>query len=81
VIILGRTIPSFRIALYQEKMQWKSFRNALDKSDRACFDRLFLASKLHISACMMAAKPVRIHAVLMAILLYQYKQLLLLRGV
>jgi hypothetical protein len=73
---MGRTIPSFRIALYQEERQWKSFRNALDKNGRRIFDRLFLASRLHISACMMAAKPVRIHCIMMAILLYQYKQIL-----
>jgi hypothetical protein len=77
---LGRTIPSFRIALMQEEKQWKLFRDALDKNEKSCFDRLFLASRLHISACMMAAKPVRIHAILMTILLYQYKQLLTLRG-
>ncbi len=73
---MGRTIPSFRIALMQEETTWKPFRDALDKKEKACFDRLFLASRLHISACMMAAKPVRIHAIMMAILLYQYKQLL-----
>ena len=77
---MGRTIPSFRIALMQEEMQWKSFRKALDKSERKTFDRLFLASRLHISACMMAAKPVRIHSIFMAILLYQYKQVLTMRG-
>jgi hypothetical protein len=77
---MGRTIPSFRIALMQEEVQWKSFRDALDKKERPVFDRLFLASRLHISACMMAAKPVRIHSIIMAILLYQYKQILSLGG-
>jgi hypothetical protein len=32
---MGRTIPSFRIALAIEKEEWKPFRNALDKSGRA----------------------------------------------
>jgi hypothetical protein len=77
---LGRTIPSFRIALYQEERLWRSFRAALDKSERARFDKLFLASRLHISACMMAARPVRIHCIMMAILLYQYKQFLSRKG-
>jgi hypothetical protein len=35
---MGRTIPSFRIALAMEKEEWKPFRNALDKSDRKKFD-------------------------------------------
>jgi len=35
---MGRTIPSFRIALaMDEKEEWKPFRNALDKSDRKEF--------------------------------------------
>jgi hypothetical protein len=32
---MGRTIPSFRIALaIEEKEEWKPFRNALDKLER-----------------------------------------------
>jgi hypothetical protein len=38
---MGRTIPSFRIALAIEKEEWKPFRNALDKSDRKKFDEMF----------------------------------------
>jgi hypothetical protein len=34
-LLMGRMIPSFRIALAMEKEEWKKpFRNALDKSDR-----------------------------------------------
>ena len=38
---MGRTVPSFRIALAMEKEEWKPFRNALDKSDRRKFDEMF----------------------------------------
>jgi hypothetical protein len=38
---MGRTVPSFRIALAMEKEEWKPFRNALDKSDRKKFDEMF----------------------------------------
>jgi hypothetical protein len=34
---MGRTIPSFRIALAMEKKEWKPSRDALDKSDRKKF--------------------------------------------
>jgi hypothetical protein len=34
---MGRTIPSFRIALEMEKEDWKPFRNALDNSDTKKF--------------------------------------------
>jgi hypothetical protein len=48
---MGRTIPSFRIALEMEKEEWKPFRNALDKSDRKKFDeRMFDIPRLYISA-------------------------------
>ncbi len=42
---MGRTIPSFRIALEMEKKEWKLFRNALDKKDRKDFDEMFEISR------------------------------------
>jgi hypothetical protein len=48
---MGRTIPSFRIALTIEKEEWKRFRNALDKSDRKKFDEMFDIPRFYISAC------------------------------
>jgi hypothetical protein len=48
---MGRTIPSFRIALAMEKEDWKPFRNALDKSDRKMFDDMFDIPRLYLSAC------------------------------
>ena len=44
---MGRTIPTFSIAIEHEKRRWKAFRNALyDKSDRKDFDRMFDIPKL-----------------------------------
>jgi hypothetical protein len=34
---MGRTTPSFRIALAMEKKEWTPFRNALDKEARKNF--------------------------------------------
>lgn len=48
---MGRTIPSFRIALAMEKEEWKPFRNALDKSDRKKFDEMWDIPRWYISAC------------------------------
>jgi hypothetical protein len=52
---MGRTIPSFRIALEMEERRWKPFRNALDKSDRKkfdeMFDEMFDIPRLYITAC------------------------------
>src|SRR5215204_4672848 len=72
---MGRTIPSFRIALAMEKEDWKPFRNALDKSDRKKFDEMFELPKFYISACSNSVQYVRLHPRLMSILLYNYKQL------
>jgi hypothetical protein len=72
---MGRTIPSFRMALELEKEDWKPFRNALDKSDRKKFDEMWDIPRLYTSACSYAANPVRLYPILMSILLYHYKQL------
>ena len=72
---MGRTMPSFRIALAMEKEDWKPFRNALDKSDRKKFDEMFELPKFYISACSNSVQYVRLHPILMSILLYHYKRL------
>jgi hypothetical protein len=35
---MGKTIPSFRIVLAEEKAKWKPFRNALDKKEKKEFE-------------------------------------------
>jgi hypothetical protein len=73
---MGRTIPSFRIALDLEERDWKPFRDALDRSDRKKFDEMFEIPRLYISACSYAVQPVRLYPILMSILLYCYEQLM-----
>ncbi len=72
---MGRTVPSFRIAAEIERTKWKQFRSLLDKKDRKMFDQMFDIVKLYNTACMMAVKPVIVHAVLMSIIFHHYKQL------
>jgi hypothetical protein len=72
---MGRTIPSFRIALAMEKEEWKPFRNALDKKDRKEFDDMWELPKFYISACSNSVQYVRLHPILMSILLYHFKEL------
>src|SRR5919107_5222256 len=72
---MGRTVPSFRIALELEKAEWKPFRNALDKSDRKKFDEMWDIPRWYISACSNSVQYVRLHPILMSILLYDYKEL------
>src|SRR5215212_5674693 len=72
---MGRTIPSFRLALEMEEREWKPFRNALDKSDRKMFDEMLDIPRLYTSACSYAVQPVRLYPILMSILLHHFKEL------
>jgi hypothetical protein len=74
-MLMGRTIPSFRIAAEMERTKWKPFRQALDKKDRKIFDEMFSYSRLYNSACSNACRPVLIHVILMPIIFEHYKQL------
>src|SRR5215211_9443347 len=72
---MGRTIPSFRIALEMEKAEWKPFRNALDKKDRKIFDEMFDSPRLYLSACSNSTQLVPLHPIIMSILFHHYKEL------
>jgi hypothetical protein len=73
---LGRTIPSFRIALDIEKAEWKPFRNALDRSERKEFDEMFDIPRLYLSACSNSVQLVPLHPIIMSILFHHYKELI-----
>ena len=73
---MGRTIPSFRIALAMEKEEeWKPFRNALNKSDRKKFDEMFDIPRFYFSACSYSVQYVRLRPILLSILFHHYKEL------
>ena len=72
---MGRTIPSFRIASVMEEMEWRVFRNSLDKSDRKKFDEMFSIAHLYNSASSYAARPIRINPIIMSIIFHHYKRL------
>jgi hypothetical protein len=56
-------------------VEWKPFRNALDKSDRKKFDDMFDIPRLYTSACSYAIQPVRLYPILMSVLLFIFKEL------
>jgi hypothetical protein len=72
---MGRTIPSIRIVLAQEKQEWKPFRNALDKSERKQFDEMWDIPRLHVSACSNSVQLVPLHPIIISILFHHYKEL------
>jgi hypothetical protein len=61
---MGRTIPSFGIALEMEKEDWKPFRNALDKKDRKRFDEMFDIPRNYVSACSSSVQYVKLPPIL-----------------
>jgi hypothetical protein len=66
---MGRTVPSYRIAIEQELSTWKSFRDALRKEDRELFDSLADQCRLFASAGGMAVRPIVLDSMFMCILL------------
>ena len=77
---MGRTVPSFRIAIRQEEKKWSKFRERLDNKNKKNFDDLFDTARLYISACMMSCRPIRLEPILMAIIFHHFKQILSLGG-
>jgi hypothetical protein len=74
-VIMGRTIPSFRIAAVLEEKEWKMFRKYLNKNDKKTFDDMFSIARLYNSACSYASIPIRIHPIIMSIVFHHYKTL------
>jgi hypothetical protein len=72
---MGRTIPSFRLALADEEKEWSDYRKHLTMKERRAFDEMFAIVRLYISACSCAAKPVRIYVIVTSILLHHYLEL------
>jgi hypothetical protein len=73
---LGRTVPSFRLALDEEKSEWENYRKHLDRSERKDFDDMFAIPRLYISACSGAVSLVRIHPIFISIIFHHYKELM-----
>ena len=49
---MGRTIPSFRIAIVLEEEKWKLFRKYLkNKKDKKLFNEMFSVARLYNSDC------------------------------
>ena len=74
---MGRTVPSFRIALAEEESEWKKeYRRYLGKRERKAFDEMFAIVRLYISACSNAINPIRIHVIIVTILFHHFLDLI-----
>lgn len=73
---MGRTIPSFRIAEAREAAEWRSFRKALPKRDRAAFDEMLVSARLYTSASSAAVRTSKFEGMAMAIVFHHYRMLM-----
>ncbi|MHA1651178.1 MAG: hypothetical protein ACTSYB_13370 [Candidatus Helarchaeota archaeon] len=72
---MGRTVPSFRIALEEEIALWQPFRKALRPKDRKVFDKLMEMARIHSDAGMLVNRPIILDSIFMTILLEQQKEI------
>jgi hypothetical protein len=77
---MGRTVPSFRIVLEEEKEEWKDYRKHLDKSERKEFDDMWDIPRLYITACSNSVQLVPLQPIFISILFHHYKELMELKA-
>ena len=73
---MGRTIPSFRIAEAQEAAEWRTFRKALPRRDRAAFDEMLASARLYTSASSAAVRASKFEGMAMAVVFHHYRILM-----
>jgi hypothetical protein len=74
---VGKTVPSYRIALEWEIDRWKGFRKALDnEEDQSAFEELMDMCRSNAMASSSACNPVIFEPMTMSILLAQHKKLM-----
>jgi len=70
---VGKTVPSYRMALDKELQRWSGFARALRKEDRTVFEQMMDACRNYASAGSNATRPVMFESMVMSILLRQQK--------
>jgi len=73
---VGKTVPSYRMALEGEIKRWDGFSKALRNDDREAFEQMLNACRNYASAASNATRPVLLEAMFMSILLAQQKALM-----
>lgn len=72
---MGRTVPSFRVALEGEVSSWKDFRRSLGGGSREALDRMFDQARSNCMAAGNAVRPVVLEGMFMAIAFSHEKRL------
>jgi hypothetical protein len=71
---VGKTVPSYRMALEDEIGRWKGFAYALRKDDREAFEQLMDMCRNNAMASGNACNPVIFEPMVMSILLSMRKE-------
>jgi hypothetical protein len=75
-LVMGRTIPSWRIVVEQEIAVMSRFKQFLGPEDRAVFDDLLNQCKLYAPYAGPLASPVREVPLLLSMIFAQHKRLM-----
>jgi hypothetical protein len=73
--ILGKTVPSYRIALEEEISRWSGFAWALRKDDREAFEELMDMCRGFVMASGNATNPTVFEPMVISILLSQQQKI------
>jgi 2,4-dienoyl-CoA reductase-like NADH-dependent reductase (Old Yellow Enzyme family) len=76
---MGKTVPSYRLALDEEIGRWKGFTEALRSDDREAFEQLMDACRSYASAGSNSTRPVMFEPMAMSIMLSQQKKIVKLQ--
>ncbi len=76
---MGRTLPSFRIALDQEIKSWTNYRRGLRIEDREYFDNVMRYARIHSDAGSLAARMLLSENVFLSALIEQDKRIIELK--
>jgi hypothetical protein len=76
---MGKTVPSYRMAIEDEMQTWKQFRLSLTEEGKEAFDIMMDYCRTQSMAASNACKPILFQPMMMSILLEQQKQIKTLR--
>jgi hypothetical protein len=73
---MGKTVPSYRIAIEDEIARWKAFRNALPSDEeKQAFDEMMDMCRTNAMAGGNACRPILFEPMAISILLSQQKRI------
>ena len=75
---MGKTVPSYRMAIEDEIRRWKPFVDCLSEPDKAAFEELMDMCRANAMAGSNACKPILFEPMVVSMLLGQQKRIIAL---